>query len=391
TVWGKKGWVVDRIRLAIQPLATVTQEEVGGGGMRRSLLVLTVFLLTLAPLRAQVAGDGWTCPDGFAGQSLSVYNWSTYIAEDTVANFEAACDVTVLYDVYENNETLIARLRQGNPGYDIIIPTDYAVQILYEAELLVELDHSLIPNLVNVTPELLDLPFDPGNRYSVPYQWGTVGVGYRVSAVEEPVTSWEQVWNHDGPVAWLDDPRVMLGIALNLLGYDVNTADPAQIAEARDYLIERAGNVVAIAGDDGQARLQRGEVDIVIEYNGDIIQLIAESEPDEYAYVIPVEGSQLATDSMAIPVGAPNVPLAHAFIDYILDPQVGADISNYTGYGSPNQAAIDAGLIDEELLENPGIYPPAEVLERMFSIAAVAEAEAIYLSAWDEIKVSLGG
>ncbi|MGQ9907768.1 MAG: ABC transporter substrate-binding protein [Candidatus Flexifilum sp.] len=348
-------------------------------------------MLTLAPLRAQSADDGWTCPEGFAGQTLSVYNWSTYIAEDTVANFEAACAVTVLYDVYENNEALIARLRQGNPGYDIIIPTDYAVQTLHEAGLLIELDHSLIPNLANVNPELLDLPFDPGNRYSVPYQWGTVGVGYRVAAVDEPITSWEQVWRHDGPVAWLDDPRVMLGIALNLLGYDVNTTDPNEIAEARDYLIERGGNVVAIASDDGQARLQRGEVDIVIEYNGDIIQLIAESEPDEYAYVIPVEGSQIAIDGMAIPAGAPNVPLAHAFIDYILDPQVGADISNYTGYGSPNQAAIDAGLIDAELLENPGLYPPAEVLQRMFSIAAVAEAETIYLSAWDEIKVSLGG
>jgi spermidine/putrescine transport system substrate-binding protein len=148
--------------------------------------------------------------------------------------------------------------------------------------------------------------------------------------------------------------------------------------------------VVAIAGDDGQARLQRGEVDIAVEYNGDIFQLMAESEPGEYAYVIPVEGTQQWMDNMAIPVGAPNPELAHVFIDYILDPQVGADISNYTAYGSPNQAAIDAGLIDEELLENPGIYPPAEIREVLFSIVAVPEAEVDYLSAWDEIKVSLG-
>jgi spermidine/putrescine transport system substrate-binding protein len=358
--------------------------------MKTLLLVFGVLLLAVTPLLAQDEIQPWTCPEGFAGQRLSVYNWSTYIAEDTVANFEAACGVTVVYDVYENNEALIARLRQGNPGYDIIVPTDYAVEILHNEGLLLELDHSLIPNLVNVSPELLDLPFDPGNRYSVPYQWGTVGVGYRTAAFPEPITSWEQVWNYAGPVAWLDDPRVMLGIALNILGYDVNTTDPNEIAEARDYLIERGGNVVAIAGDDGQARLQRGEVDIAVEYNGDIFQLMAESEPGEYAYVIPVEGTQQWMDNMAIPVGAPNPELAHVFIDYILDPQVGADISNYTAYGSPNQAAIDAGLIDEELLENPGIYPPAEIREVLFSIVAVPEAEVDYLSAWDEIKVSLG-
>jgi spermidine/putrescine transport system substrate-binding protein len=359
--------------------------------MRALLMtVLGALILAAAPLLAQDTGDRWVCPEGFAGQRLSVYNWSTYVAEDTIANFEEACGVTVVYDVYENNETLIARLRQGNPGYDVIVPADYAVQILQDEGLLIELDHSLIPNLVNVTPELLNQPFDPGNRYSVPYQWGTLGVGYRTAAVAEPITSWEQVWNHDGPVAWLDHPRIMLGIALNLLGYDVNTANPDEIAQARDYLIERGSNVVAIAGDDGHARLQRGEVDIAIEYNGDMFQLMAESEPGEFEYAIPVEGAPRWIDNMAIPLDALNVPLAHAFIDYILDPRVGADISNFTAYGSPNQAAIDEGLIDPELLANPAIYPPPAIFEALFSLAFVPEAEIDYLSAWDEIRVSLG-
>jgi spermidine/putrescine transport system substrate-binding protein len=358
--------------------------------MRFLSLITAGLMLAVIPLSAQDARTGWTCPEGFAGQRLSVYNWSTYIAEDTIANFEAACGVRVTYDVYENNETLIARLRQGNPGYDVIVPSSYAVETLSNEGLLIELDHSLIPNLANVTPELLDLPFDPGNRYSVPYLWGTVGVGYRTAAVAEPITSWEQVWQYSGRVAWIDDPRLMLGIALHLLGHDVNTTDPNAIAEARDYLIERGSNVVAIAGDDGQARLQRGEVDIAIENSGDIFQLMAESEPGEFAYAIPVEGAERWIDNLAIPVGSVNVPLAHVFIDYILDPQVSADIANYIAYGSPNQAAIDAGLIDAELLENPGIYPPAAILEALFSIVAVPEAEIDYLSAWDEIKVSLG-
>lgn len=371
--------------------------------MRKFLLIVGLMLLVVMPTMAQDATPEatpemampmevapWVCPEGFEGQTLSVYNWSTYIAEDTIANFEAACGVTVVYDVYENNEALISRLRQGNPGYDIAVPTDYAVQIMAEEGILTELDHSLIPNLANMTSTLIDQGFDPGNRFSVPYQWGTIGIGFNVTEVGEVITSWEQVWNYDGPVAWIDDPRAMLGIALNILGLDPNTVNPDEIAQARDFLIERGGNVVAIAGDDGQARLERGEVDITVEYNGDIFQVIANCECEDYMYDIPVEGTQQWLDNLVIPTDAPNVLLAHAFIDYVLHPQVGADISNYTSFGSPNQAAIDAGLILPEFLNNPGIYPPAEIAENLFSIIAVPEAEVDYLSAWDEIKVSLG-
>jgi len=374
--------------------------------MRKFLLGLGLLALAVTPVMAQEATpeatpdvpaavtaapiEPWVCPEGFEGQSLSVYNWSTYVAEDTIANFEAACGVTVIYDVFESNEALLARLRQGNPGYDITVPTDYAVEKMIAEGLVVELDHSLIPNLTNISPSLLNLPFDPENRFSVPYQWGTIGIGYNITEVGEEITSWEQVWNYDGPVAWLDDTRAMIGIGLKLLGFDVNTSNPDEIAQARDFLIERGGNVVAIAADDGQARLERGEVDITIEYHGDIFQVIADCECPDYRYIIPSEGSQQWMDNMVIPTDAPNVALAHAFIDYILHPQVGADISNYTAFASPNQAAIDAGLIDAAMLNEPGIYPPAEVLENLFSIIAVPEAEVDYLSAWDEIKVSLG-
>jgi spermidine/putrescine transport system substrate-binding protein len=359
--------------------------------MRKFLLTLGLCSLAIGSQAvAQDTAEAWACPEGFEGQTLSVYNWSTYVAEDTISNFEAACGVTVLYDVYENNEALIARLRQGNPGYDIAVPSDQGVQTLAQEGLLTPLDQSMIPNLANVDPAFLDTAVDPGNAFSVPYQWGTIGLGYNVEAVGGELTSWEDVWNYDGPVAWLDDQRAMIGVALNILGYDTNTADPDEIAEARDFLIERGDNVVAIAADDGQALLERGEVDIAVEYNGDIFQIIADCECDDYAYVIPEEGTQLWTDNMVIPADAPNVELAHVFIDYILDPQVGADISNFTAYGSPNRAAIDAGLIDEELLSNTGIYPDEDTLANLFDIVAVPEAEVDYLSAWDEIRVALG-
>lgn len=252
------------------------------------------------------------------------------------------------------------------------------------------LNHDNIPNIANVGETFIDPVFDPGNQYSLPYQWGTIGVGYNATVITDPIVSWEDVWNYDGPVSWLDDQRAMLGVALNNLGYDPNSQNPDEIAAARDYLLERGNNVVYIAADDGQAQLASGNVDIAVEYNGDIFQLNADCECEDYAYVVPEEGTQLWTDNLVIPTDAPNHALAEVFIDYILDPQVGADISNYTAYGSPNQTAIDLGLIDEELLNNPGIYPTPEILARLFQIIDVPDAEVEFSSAWDEIRVFLG-
>ncbi len=366
--------------------------------MRKWLIGIGLAAVTVVPALGfaqeatpEVELEPWVCPAGFEGQSLSVYNWSTYVAEDTISNFEAACGVTVNYDVFGSNEDMLARLRQGNPGYDISVPTDYAVEIMIQENLLEAIDHANVPNLVNVTEALLDQPFDPGNQYSVPYQWGTIGVGYNVNALPDGIDSWDDVWGYQGTVAWLDDLRAMMGIALHNLGYDPNTSNPDEIAAASDYLIANGRHVVAFVADDGQALLSRGDVDITIEYNGDIFQIMAECECEDFNYTIPAEGSMFWMDNLVIPLGAPNKALAEVFIDYVLDPQVGADISNYTAFGSPNQVAIDLGLIDEELLNNPGIYPPPEIMDNLFSIIAVPDAEVEYSYAWDEIRVALGG
>lgn len=361
--------------------------------MHRLLIFIGILVLVLGiPATAQDATEvePWICPEGFEGQTLSVYNWSTYIADDTVANFEEACDVTVNYDVYDSNDAMLARMRQSNPGYDIVVPTDSYVAVMISEGLAEPLDLDNIPNFANVTESLKDPAYDPGNQYSLPYQWGTVGIGYNITAVDEEITSWEQMWNYDGPVAWVEDVRAMMGIALNLLGYDPSTIDPDEIAAARDYLVERGGNVISIATDDGQAQLERGDVDMVVEYSGDIFQLIDSCECEDFAYAIPEEGSQAWVDSLVIPYGAPNHALAEVWIDYILDPQVGADISNYTAYASPNQAAIDLGLIDEAYLSSPVIYPDEETLARLFTLTAVPDAEVDYSNAWDELKVLLG-
>lgn len=368
---------------------------------RRLLLVLALLALMVPIVAAQDSDDEasdemmeeiepWVCPEGFEGQTLSVFNWSTYIAEDTIPNFEELCGVTVNYDIYESNEVMLARIRQGNPGYDIVVPSGDTVGIMAREELLIPLDKDMIPNAVHLSEDLLDAPFDEGNVYSLPYQWGTVGIGYNVEELGE-ITSWADMFDSSANVAWLDDRRAMFGIALDLLGYDPNSENPDEISEARDYLLERGLNVVSIAADDGQVQLERGDVDLTIEYSGDIIDLTYECECDTFAYVIPEEGSNIWIDSLAIPVDAPNPELAMVFIDYILHPQVGADISNFTAYGSPNQTAIDTGLIDSELLEDPAIYPSDEIRETLFFIRPVsAEVEQLYNDAWDELLILLG-
>ena len=321
---------------------------------------------------------------------LRIYNWSGYTSEEMIAAFEEETGINVSVDTYDTNETLLAKLKSGNTGYDIVVPSETVLYPLIGEGLLEPLDKANIPNLANVSESYLNLPVDPDNTYSVPYQIGTVGIGYNKTVVGE-ITGWEDLLTYGGPVAWLEDLRAMMAMSLTMLGYDPNTADPDEIAEARDYLVENGSNVVYIAQDDGQELLVRGEADIVIEYSGDIFQIIDECGCDDYAYVIPEEGAQLAVDNLAIPVGAQNKALAEVFIDYILDPQVGADVSNYTAYGSPNEAAITEGLIDEDLLNDPGIYPPGEVRARFFSIVNDPELEELYNNAWDEVKIFVGG
>ncbi len=376
---------------------------------KRMMIVLAVGLAALsAAAQENALVEPWVCPEdvrALTNKTLNIFNWSTYIAEDTIPNFEAACGVRVTQDVFANNEELLARLRAGNPGFDIIVPTDYIISIMIAEDLLLPLDKDHIPNFANLNPVLLDRDFDPDNRYTVPYQWGTVGVGYDKRAVAQAlgvdtITSWNQVFDYPRrTVAWVDDPRVILGFGLLLQGFDPNTTNPDEIQAAAQFLIDKGRSTVfRIAADDGQELLARGEADVVIENSGDIFQvaLACQEDPNcqaEYDYVIPAEGGNLWIDNLAIPAGAQNKRLAEAFIDYVLHPQVGADISNAIAYASPNQAAIDAGLIDEALLSSPIIYPDAALLAILFEVKSFPDdpdVEQYYNDAWDELRIRIG-
>ncbi|MCS6782193.1 MAG: spermidine/putrescine ABC transporter substrate-binding protein [Gloeomargarita sp. SKYBB_i_bin120] len=322
-------------------------------------------------------------------QTLSVYNWATYIAPQVLTDFEKKFNVRIKYDTFDSPDTLYAKLKPGNPGYDVIFPSDYMVNRMIQEQMLIPLALDKLPNRVHLGKRFQNLPYDPGGRYSVPYLWGTQGIGYNRRQTGKVIDSWQAMFDPQYRVAWQEESRATLGAVLIALGLNPNTTDPAEINRARDWLIQHRGNVVAFAPDTGEELLNQGEVTLAFENSGDVFQVMAQN-PD-IAYAIPKEGAILWVDAMAIPKGAPHVELAHAFINYLLDPEVAAQIANYTHYATPNQTAIDRRLIQVKDLQNPGIYPPPDVLNRLRVLENLPPAALQrYEAAWNEIKLRVG-
>ncbi|MFN2224122.1 MAG: spermidine/putrescine ABC transporter substrate-binding protein [Candidatus Promineifilaceae bacterium] len=315
---------------------------------------------------------------------LKVYNWDTYIDPEILTSFEQTYGVSIDYQIFDVDTDMMEELRVPGADYDVVVPSDFNVAIMRQEGLLAPLDKDAIPNAVNLDPTFVSPVFDPANRYCMPYQWGTVGIGYNLAATGREITSWADFFDPEfaGRVAMMDDTRTAIGLALLILGYSPNTTNPRQIAEATDFLISHADQIGAYTGDDGQDFLNRGEFDMVVEWSGDIFQIMEENE--DIRYVIPEEGSLIWTDNLCIPATAPHKALAEQFINYILEPEIGAQLSNYTQFGTPNAAALP--FIDEELLANPAVYPPESVRERLFfQVDVNLAATQLYDQAWAEI------
>lgn len=319
---------------------------------------------------------------------LNVYNWDTYIGETTVDTFTAATGIEVQYDLFANNEELFAKLQAGNPGYDVIFPSDYMIETMAALNMLVPIDHSKIPNIVNVNPaaQFTDPPFNPGMKWGVPYMWGTIGVGYRKSVMDAPA-SWGTLLDSDqysGRIALLADARAVMGTALKYLGHSMNSTNKDEVMAARDLLIKQKTHIKAFAPDSGQDMLLSGEVDVVMEWNGDIIHAMEEDE--DVGFVVPDEGTMVWMDCVCIPTGAPHPDNAHAFLNHILDAEVGAEAASTIHYATGNKAA--QALLPEEDLSNPAIYPPEEVIAKSESLKDLGEFNPVYDQAWTEVQAA---
>jgi len=252
--------------------------------------------------------------------------------------------------------------------------------------ILEELNAAQIPNLKNVDPAMNNPAYDPGLKHSVPYMFGTVGIGYRKSKVETP-TSWADVLDSDkysGRIALLADQRVVLGVTLKYLGFSMNTTNPDEINKARDLLIKQKKHLKAFAPDEGQNMLAAGDVDIVMEWNGDILQVAAED--DDLAYAVPDEGTNVFVDNLCIPKDAPHPGNAHALIDHINDPTVNAEICTTINYATANIEARK--LLPPETLSNPAIYPAADIVAKSEQILDIGEATTLYDEAWTQVQAA---
>ncbi|MEZ5831063.1 MAG: polyamine ABC transporter substrate-binding protein [Dongiaceae bacterium] len=342
-------------------------------------------------------------PAGSGGE-LNVYNWSDYIGETTVDDFQKATGITVRYDVYDSNETLEAKLMAGNTGYDLVVPTTSFLGRQIQAGIYQEIDKSKLKNYGNLDPQILAAvePFDPGNKYAVPYFWGTVGVGYNIDKVKErlgenaPVDSLDLLFKpeyadklKDCGISMLDAPSDMFQTVLKYLGKDPHTKSEEDYAEVEKVFAAIRPDVKYFHSSQYINDLANGELCAVIGWSGDVF--IAAARADEAQnnvhidYRIPKEGSLLWVDSLAIPKDAKNVDNAMKFIDYLNDPQVAANGVNYVSYASPNLAALP--MVDDEIKNNPSIYPTDEVKKNLFPDAvADADLERLRTRTWTKIK-----
>jgi len=334
---------------------------------------------------------------------VNVYNWSDYIAEDTVAKFEAETGIKVNYDVFDSNELVEAKLLAGNSGYDVVVPSGFFLERQVAAGLFMPLDKAKIPNLVNMDPDVMaqTAAHDPDNAHSVDYMWGTTAIGYNVGKLKErlgdvPVDTWDIVFKPenvaklaDCGVTLLDAPAEIMATALNYLGLDPNSESAEDLAKAKDLLMSIRPYVRYFNSSQYIDDLGNGEVCLSIGYSGDVfIARDAASEAGqgvEVAYVIPKEGALKWFDLFAIPADAPHADNAHKFIDFMLRPDIAAANTNYVFYASGNKAALD--LIDPEVRNDPAIYPPAEINAKLFPLKAhTPDYDEVLTETWQAIK-----
>jgi spermidine/putrescine transport system substrate-binding protein len=325
------------------------------------------------------AGTGAAEDLGPIEKELAIYNWSDYIAEDTIRNFEKEFAVKVTYDTYESNEEMVAKLQAGASGYDIVVPSNYIVPVMVATGLAASLNRKYLTNFANLAPTFQNPVFDPDNQHAIPYQWGTTGFAWRTDKVPGNPDSWSIFLDakYKGKMTQMDDMRDVIGAWLRYRGKSLNSVDPAELAGAKADALAAKKNLKAYISAPVKGQLISGDVWIAQLWNGDAAQ--ARAEQAAIGYVVPKEGCTIWTDSMVITASAPHKRAAHEFINYVLRPEVGAEISNTTGYGSPNQAAVST-------MKSPIPYPTADEFQRLEYQKDLGAAGAIWDQIWTEIK-----
>ncbi len=314
---------------------------------------------------------------------VHVYNWSDYIDEEILSEFEAETGIRVVYDVFDSNDMLETRLLAGSTGYDIVVPTGSFLARQIQAGVFQPLDKSKLPNIENMWPEIEErvAKYDPGNEYSINYMWGTTGIGYNVDMIEErmadaPLDSWDMIFDPevianfaDCGIHMLDSADEMIPAALNYLGIDPDSKDPADFEKAGELLMQIRPHITKFHSSEYINALANGDICLAVGWSGDILQSRDRAEEADAGvtveYVIPQEGAIMWFDQMAIPADAPHVENAHAFLDYLMRPEVIAKASNYVYFANGNLASKE--FLNEDVIDDPAIYPDDATMSRLYT------------------------
>ncbi|MCU9615085.1 ABC transporter substrate-binding protein [Caldibacillus lycopersici] len=298
------------------------------------------------------------------GNTITVYNWGGYIDPTLIDQFEEETGLTVIYETFDSNEAAMTKIQQGGTSYDVAVPSEYAIEQMVEDDLLYKIDHSKIPNLKNIDERFLDLSFDPGNQYSIPYFWGTVGIAYNPTLLgDREFNSWNDLWADDlrNQILLVDGAREVMGFGLNSLNYSLNDTNKDHLQEAKEKLEDLQPNIKGIVGDEISMLLANGEAAIGVVWSGVAADIMWENEALEY--VVPEEGSNLWFDSMVIPKTAKNIDGAHQFINFMLNAEIAAQNTDWVGYSTPNKAAME--LLPEETVTDERFYPSPELTAKL--------------------------
>ncbi|MDY7567563.1 polyamine ABC transporter substrate-binding protein [Pseudomonas sp. RTC3] len=338
-----------------------------------------------------------------AASTVHIYNWSDYIGETTLVDFEAATHIKPLYDVFDSNETLEGKLLAGHTGYDVVVPSNHFLGKQIKAGAFQKLDKAQLPNWQNLDPALLKRlqKNDPGNQYAVPYLWGTNGIGYNVDKIKavlgvDKIDSWAMLFEPENikklskcGVAFLDSGDEMIPAMLNYMGLKPNSEDPEDYKKAEAKLLAIRPYVTYFNSSKYITDLANGDICVAAGFSGDVFQARARAAEAgkgvKVAYVIPKEGGNLWFDMLAIPRDASNVKEAHAFINYLLKPEVIAQVSDTVGYANPNLKA-DA-LMDQKVRTDAAVYPPQEVLDKLYVNAELPpKVQRLMTRSWTKVK-----
>ena len=339
----------------------------------KNILAIIVCMIILASCGSSTTGDS-------EKKELNVYNWGDYIDPQVIDMFEEETGIKVNYEVYATNEDMYTKVKSGASSYDIIIPSDYMIQKMISEDMLQPINFDNIPNYSNIDDKFKNLDYDPTGEYSVPYMWGTVGILYNTTMVDEPVDSYDILWDekYAGQIYMYNSQRETIGISLLRLGYSMNSTNPDEIAQATEELIKQKPLVQAYLGDPVKDKMIGNEGAMAVVYSGDALYCMQQN-PD-LAYVVPSSGSNMWIDSIVIPKNAENVEEAEMFIDFLCRPDIALMNTEYIGYSTTNKAAYE--MLPQEVQENEIYWPSDETFNNLEVFQDLGEANSYYTDAW---------